>query len=166
MEDKDPSCSIRWPAEFEPTRSAVHVRNELEMQAAPEAVWAWLVRAARWPEWYPNSSNVQFADRLGPDLENGMVFWWRTFGVDLESKVCEFVPGERVSWNGRGSGVWVYHGFLIKKTPTGCKVLTEESQYGWRCWLGKIFIPNNMSNKHQLWLERLERQAKTGPPLP
>jgi uncharacterized protein YndB with AHSA1/START domain len=144
----------------------VHVINELEMQAPPEAVWAWLVRAARWPEWYPNSSNVQFLEKPSPDLQKDTVFAWRTFKVNLKSKVCEFVPGERLAWNGRGSGVWVYHAFLIKKTPTGCKVLTEESQYGWRCQLGKIFIPNNMHEKHQIWLERLACQAQTGPPLP
>ena len=38
------------------------------MQAPAAAVWAWLVRAQQWPEWYSNSANVVFPDGNGPDL--------------------------------------------------------------------------------------------------
>jgi len=40
---------IRWPEEFRPDRAPIHVVNERESTASPSAVWAALVRAAKWP---------------------------------------------------------------------------------------------------------------------
>jgi uncharacterized protein YndB with AHSA1/START domain len=89
---------IRWPEDRKPEKSAVHVRNELEMPASPEVVWSWLVRAALWPTWYPNSQNVVI-EGGGHDLRPGSKFRWKTFGITLDSEVEEFVPSERLAWS-------------------------------------------------------------------
>lgn len=158
------TAAIRWPERFDPARAPIHERNELEIPAPPEAVWAWLVRASEWPSWYPNSRNVRIGDGRARDLAAGARFAWKTFGVALESRVEEFVPPERIAWSALGPGVDVYHAWLIEPRPGGCRVLTEETQYGWACRLGRLFLPSRMHRWHQVWLERLAGKAAAGPP--
>ncbi len=154
---------IRWPENYKPERTSVHVRNELEMPVAPELVWAWLVRAKLWPSWYANSSNVEI-EGGGLDLQPNSKFTWKTFGVQLNSKVEEFVRPERLGWNARGTGIDAYHAWLIEDRPDGCHVLTEENQNGFAARLSNAVRPRNMSRQHQNWLEGLLRKAKEGPP--
>jgi hypothetical protein len=156
---------IRWPEQYRPDRVGVHVRNELEMPVAPEVVWAWLVRAPLWPTWYPNSSDVTIAGGAG-SLSSGVEFTWKTFGVSLRSRVEEFAPHERLAWTGRAAGLDVYHAWLIEQRPGGCHVLTEESQRGILPRVSHAIRPGQMGKFHQLWLERLLVQAKSGMPPP
>lgn len=160
-----PGGSIRWPARFRPDRAPVHVRNEIEVEAPPERVWAWLVRATRWPEYYPNASHVR-VEGGGPDLRAESRFRWRTFGVSLRSQVEEFEPVERLAWSARGMGVDVYHAWLLSLRASGCHVLTEESQYGALARLDHTLRPRRMGRWHQLWLEKLRDRAVAGPPGP
>jgi len=133
------------------------------MPVSPEAVWPWLVRAQLWPSWYPNSANVVIRGG-GPDLKLGTKFRWKTFGVTLDSRVEELVPLERLGWSARAMGIDAYHAWLIGRTPSGCHVLTEETQNGWLASLSNALRPRNMSVGHELWLERLLDMAKGGPP--
>jgi len=155
---------INWPGAYEPSRTRVHVSNRLAMKAPISAVWSWLVRAQRWPEWYSNSSNVVFLSGEGPDLALGTRFKWKTFGVAIESKVEEFLPPERIAWSAHGIGVDAYHAWALEETSEGCNVLTEETQNGWVASLGNLLMPNRMHKFHQIWLESLEKHAKSGPP--
>ncbi len=68
------ATEIRWPEHYHPRNTAVHVRNEIDIAAAPEIVWAWLIRAERWPSWYINSANVRFINAATPDLALGTRF--------------------------------------------------------------------------------------------
>jgi uncharacterized protein YndB with AHSA1/START domain len=154
---------INWPEKYAPERTRVHVKNELDMDSRPEIVWAWLVRAPLWPTWYSNSANVTIEGE-GPDLKAGSQFHWRTFGVNLASRIEEFVPNERLAWSARGSGVDAFHAWLITPTPAGCHVLTEETQKGLLPWLNSKARPNHMGRWHQSWLEGLRSQAKKGLP--
>lgn len=155
---------IRWPERYHPSKAPIHVRNELSITAPPETVWAWMIRAPLWPSWYPNSANVRILEGMSPDLASGTRFRWKTFGVTIESSVKEFVPYERLAWDAHATGLDVYHAWLITKTPEGCHVLTEETQYGWLARLGTIFTPGRMHKLHQVWLDRLAEKASSGPP--
>jgi hypothetical protein len=139
------------------------VRNELEMSVSSEVVWAWLIRAEVWPTWYRNSRQV-IIEGGGPDLRLGSRFRWTTFGVRLDSKVEEFVPGERLGWSARATGIDAYHAWLIESRPSGCYVLTEETQNGWLARLNNVLRPQNMNRQHQNWLESLQQKAAEGPP--
>ena len=141
----------------------VHVRNELVMPVPSDIAWAWLIRAELWPTWYRNSKRV-IIEGGGPDLRAGVSFRWTTFGVRLDSKVEEFVPGERLAWTARATGIDAYHAWLIEKRVSGCDVLTEETQNGWLASLSNILRPRNMSTQHQNWLESLQQKAAGGPP--
>src|SRR5271155_2283321 len=156
---------IRWPEKYGPERTSVHARNELEMPAEPETVWAWLVRADLWPTWYVNARGVKI-EGGGHELKLGTRFRWTTFGARLSSKVEEFVPAERLAWSASSTGIDVYHAWLIEKRPSGCYVLTEENQNGILARLSNSFRPGNMERYHHLWLEGLLAKARNGPPPP
>ena len=159
----DTSPSIIWPPEFEPTRSPVFVRNTIAVDAAPEVVWAWLVRAPLWPSYYANSSNVAIAGG-GAALTAGARFTWKTIGVSLQSTVREFVPDQRLAWDAKGIGVWAYHAWLLDPEGQGCTVITEETQHGFLARLGSLVFPQRMGRWHQTWLEALQQKAKGGRP--
>lgn len=156
--------TIEWPERYNPARTPIHVRNEVESAAAPEAVWAWLIRAALWPSWYPNSRNVRVDGGASVDLVNSGSFTWRTFGVAIRSTVLEYEPPYRIAWNASGLGVDAYHAWLITPTAAGSHILTEETQYGWGARLNNWVFPNRMSRFHQLWLDRLSVCAEHGLP--
>jgi uncharacterized protein YndB with AHSA1/START domain len=156
---------IVWPPRYAPRAAPVHVRNERVVRASRDALWAWLVRASRWPEWYSNASNVSFLLGSPPDLTAGTTFRWTTFGVTLESTVREFVPPTRIAWDAQGRGVDAYHAWLLRPTADGCHILTEETQHGLLARAGALLMPRRMYRGHELWLDSLERQAAAGPPL-
>jgi len=150
--------SIAWPPRFHPDIAPVHVSNSLEMHVKPELVWRALIAAKQWPQWYPNARNVRILS--GSELlELGAKFRWTTFGASIVSEVVEFVPFERIAWTGRAIGIDVYHAWLISPSQGGCRVLTEETQYGFLARGASIFMPQRMRNFHQIWLENLERRA-------
>jgi uncharacterized protein YndB with AHSA1/START domain len=159
-----PPPEIHWPDRYAPQKSPVHVRNELSMAAPPDRVWAWLTRAALWPIWYSNSAKVRFLDGSGPDLKMGTRFRWKTFDVTITSTVLEYVPEERIAWDAHALGVDAYHAWVLQPSPQGCHVLTEETQHGFLARAGKLLLPNRMSERHQIWLEGLERKAQAGFP--
>jgi hypothetical protein len=80
------------------------------------------------------------------------------------SRVEEFVPAERIAWTARGTGVEAYHAWLLTPVADGCRVLTEETQYGWLARAGRLLLPNRMHTQHQRWLDALAGQAMGGSP--
>jgi hypothetical protein len=156
--------SIRWPEQRRPDHSAVHISNSLTVALPREVLWAWIIRANDWPDWYRNSSDVVITEGSGPNLQMGTKFRWKTFGVAIESVVEEFVPCQRLAWSARGTGVDAYHAWLFEPTHGGCNILTEETQNGFMARLGSIVMPTRMHKYHQIWLESLRVQALTGPP--
>lgn len=146
--------SIIDDPKFNPAVAPVSVYNEMAMAAAPEQVWATLIRAADWPTWYSNSSDVRI-DGGGADLHANAEFSWTTFGVRLRSAVRMFQPPGRVAWTARGIGVEAYHAWLIVPAANGCRVITEETQYGWLARTANWLMPGRMHRGHQLWLEQL-----------
>ncbi len=154
---------INWPPHFETGRAAAHVSNEIAIGAAPEIVWAWLVRAGGWPEWYPNSTDMHIAGG-GVELGPQVAFTWRTFGVKVACKVEEWEPCSRIAWRGTGPMIEVYHAWLIEARPGGCHVLTEENQNGLAARAQAAFMPDRMFKGHALWLQRLRAKAESGAP--
>lgn len=156
---------VMWPQGRAPQDNPVHVRNEIHIPAAPEIVWAWLLRAPLWPQWYANSHEVEIlGGRPRSDLAAGTRFRWRTFGVGITSEVIEFVPNERIAWSADGFGVDAYHAWVLLPVDDGCRVLTEETQHGFGARLMDIFMPKRMWEGHELWLNSLRLQSLQGMP--
>lgn len=153
-----PTPSIRWPANFDPARAAVHVHNALTMTARPAAVWGALIRAAEWAAFYANARNVVI-EGGGSDLFAGARFTWTTFGVRLISVVEEFAPMERIAWRAEAFGVRAWHAWLISPMDGGCHVLTEETQHGFLARANSLVFPRRMGDWHQRWLDGLQAVA-------
>jgi uncharacterized protein YndB with AHSA1/START domain len=153
---------FRWPEGYEPERSPLDVRNEIRIGASPEVVWAWLVRAERWPSYYRNSARVRVEG--GGDLRPGVRFSWWTFGTRVRSQVREFEPPERLAWDAKEIGASGYHAWLLRPDGDGCRVLTEETQRGPSMAVGAFVVAPLMRRFHQRWLEGLARVAEGGPP--
>lgn len=153
------NADIVWPAKFDLSTHPVHVRNELGMPVPREKVWARLIRASNWPTWYPNSKRVRIEGGKA-DLALHARFRWWTFCTAIKSEVLEFKPYERIAWDARGLGVYAHHAWLIRETPEGCYVITEERQHGWAARAQDRLMPQRMSSGHQMWLERLSDWAR------
>ncbi len=154
---------MKWPKGFEPENSRVYARNEITIAAPPERVWRWLIRAANWPAWYSNSSNVRFQNAPGPDLALGTNFIWKTFGATVNSTVLVFDPPHELGWDGKGL-LPVYHGWLLEPSDNGCRVVTEECQNGVLGAIGSWYLRPMLLKGHQVWLESLKKLAEGGDP--
>jgi len=162
---REAQMEIRWPDEYKPENTKVHVRNELLMPGTQvEVVWAWLCRPGLWPTWYSNSAHVVVKNQADHCLRLGSEFRWKTFGVTIDSKVLEFVEHERLAWNAYCHGVRAYHAWAFQRTDKGLYVLTEETQNGWLASVSSCLLPNRMYRWHQRWLESLHEVASRGLP--
>jgi len=153
--------NIHWPAQHHPNLSAIHVVNTLVMDVSPHAAWHHLIAAPKWPSWYPNSANVRLLETDSETLKLGMRFKWKTFGVNIECKVEEFEPQERLAWSAKSPGMTVYHAWLISPHPNGCRVFTEETQNGFIPKITAAFMPKRIHKYHQIWLDRLNEIAQS-----
>jgi uncharacterized protein YndB with AHSA1/START domain len=158
------SFEIQWPDYNHPQNCSIHVRNELDIDATPERLWAWLIHATLWPTWYKHAANVISLNGAGSSLEMGSTFSWRTMGITVKCTVVEYVANERIAWTGRAYGIDVYHAWVLTPLTSGCNVLTEETQRGFLAGLGRMFLPAKMHKAHQLWLECLQDKARSGLP--
>lgn len=162
--DESVQAAIVWPKEFLPENSDVYVRNEIYINASSETVWDWLINAPLWSDWYINATNVQIINQNKNYLTAGALFSWNVFGHPVQCTVAEYVLRERLAWIVQGEGIVAYHAWLIKKVANGCYVLTEETQQGPAAIFGKEADPNMMYKAHELWLERLKKNAEAGLP--
>ena len=154
---------MKWPVGFEPNQSAVFAHNEIAIATPPERVWRWLIRAARWPDWYSNSAHVTFLSAEPPDLAAGVQFRWKTFGATITSRVLVFEPPHELGWDARGV-LTAYHGWLIEPEGAGCRVITEETQKGIVPTLAWWYLRPMLERGHQNWLESLKQKAEAGDP--
>ncbi len=165
---------MKWPSGLKPESVAVYARNEIEIAAAPERVWRWLVGGERWPQWYGNCTSFRYIDergapgeediRGGPDLTADRSFEWRTFGARVRSVVLVFDPCRELGWDARATGLYAYHGWMLEPAGAGCRVITEETQRGWLPMLARWYLRRMLVRGHQGWLEDLRRVAESGEP--
>lgn len=137
--------------------------NELELKAPIENVWAWLLEAPRWREFYANAWRVRI-EGDGPRLGPGTRFRWWTFGVPVLTEVTVFEPQRQLAWLGQGAGSRGFHSWLLEPTPAGCKVVTEETQAGVVVRALAPVLRRGLLYFHQRWMEGLERVAAAGAP--
>jgi hypothetical protein len=85
------SSEIHWPAGLSPDNADLFAHNEIFINAPSSRVWQHIIEAPKWPEWYPNSRDVQIVNDQGSVLKADSKFEWSTFGpADLQhdSRVC------------------------------------------------------------------------------
>lgn len=151
---------INWPEEYEPSRAAFFVHNEIEIKASPNVVWEILIDAEAWPSWYVGAENVQVKDSKNGRLKSGDVFTWKTMDLEFESYVKEYSPPHRIAWDSRKVVIQGYHAYLIIPTTSGCRVVSDESFSGFLGHMQKIFIPTKLHRLHDIFLVELKKKAE------
>jgi hypothetical protein len=120
---------IFWPEDYIPGFTDNFASNEAIVAGLSASdVWPFLSKAPLWPTYYSNSANIRFYDDKGPELEDGVRFYFETFGFPVEAQVLEYVPPAegkpgRVGWHGWGGEgdmrFDVYHSWLIEDLQAG-----------------------------------------------
>lgn len=158
---------INWPERYRLEDATFKVQNQIDIAAPAEVVWADLVHAERWPDWYVGAQNVRIDPHAWPSMANpqaelgaGSRFTWETMGLSFVSTITEFKPPHRLSWESRKSSIQGYHAWLIIPTNTGVRVITAESQHGFLARLQGIFQPNKLRKLHDVWLAELKKRAE------
>ncbi|MAF15161.1 MAG: polyketide cyclase [Marinomonas sp.] len=162
---------IIWPKGFVPGFTDNYCSNEVIVAGLSAAeVWPLLAQPEQWPSYYENSANPRFYDDKGPELSNGVRFYFETFGFPVESQCVEYIApieGEagRVAWHGwAGEGetrLDVHHAWLVEDLSGGrVRILTQETQVGEPAKELAQTVPNPMINGHQAWLDGLVAAAK------
>jgi hypothetical protein len=147
---------IHWPQGFDPPKADLFSHNSLLVHASCEKIWSHIVDATTWPNWYPNSKNVQITGGASK-LDSGTVFRWQTFGIDLESRVNEFVPYTRIGWYGYAPGTapTFYHTWYLKPQREACMVISDEVGKGADASKLRQSDEGLMHRGHDLWLATL-----------
>jgi hypothetical protein len=110
------SADIRWPDRFDPVQADLFAHNAVVINASAKRIWTKLIAAAAWPTWYSNTNEVVINDPSG-QLGKDVTFKWTTFGLEIVSKVAEFVPYARLGWYGSGYQLRAYHTWLLVPRP-------------------------------------------------
>lgn len=148
---------IDWPEGFSPETADLFTHNEIFINAPRRTVWKHLVEAEKWPGWYPNSRDVKVTAGDGSGtLTAESRFIWTTFGLDVSSRVHEYVPESRIGWYGEAVGVSAYHTWLLTDEGSGCRVVTEEAANGPGAAEMARTDPDRMHKGHDLWNTRLK----------
>lgn len=162
---------IIWPEGYLPGFTENFVSNEVIVAGLTAAqIWPLLSQAHRWPAYYANSANVRFHDHAGPDLRDGVRFYFETFGFPVEAQCIEYVPPTsaapgRIAWHGwageNDTRLDVHHAWLIEDLSGGrVRILTQETQKGKPAEELAKARPNPMINGHQDWLDGLVEAAR------
>ena len=156
------SPDIHWPAGFEPEKADLFAHNDLIINASRERVWKHIIEASRWPTWYPNSRDVEVQ---GGDtvLRDGTVFRWATFGLNIESRVHEYVLNQRLGWYGYAPGAKpsFYHSWYLEAEGTMCHVVTDEALVGKDAVALRTSDETLVHRGHDLWLATLKWVAES-----
>ncbi|GLQ50042.1 SRPBCC family protein [Dyella flava] len=150
---------IHWPKGLEPHNVDVFVHNEGWIDAPPEIVWANLIEAVQWPNWYSNSADVHI-DADQQKLTKGATFHWKTFGFPVTSTVDVFEPNREIGWNVQTPTFSLHHAWLLIPERGGTRVITEEAQKGPVAINFHLEQPNAMHDGHDWWMSALKARSE------
>src|ERR1700757_5228196 len=118
---------IFWPKDYTPGFTDNFASNEVIVAGLSATdVWPFLSNARLWSTYYSNSANIRFYDGKGPELEDGVRFYFETFGFPVKAQVLEYAPPAegkpgRLGWDGSGgeggAGFDIFPAGLIEGLP-------------------------------------------------
>jgi len=156
-----PDRRIDWPKEHEPASARVFAQNTIDIAAPPEVVWKLLIDCGRWPDWYSQCSDVSVL-RDGPLLGSTSQFRFKTLGFYFEPEIERYEPFRLLVWSAKGpAGTSGAHAWYIEPTPSGCHVVTEESQRGMLLSIIGHRTRTRLLTAHEEWLRSLKVLAET-----
>jgi hypothetical protein len=157
------SSEIHWPQGFTPADADLFAHNEVDVLAPCSVVWTYLVNAVKWPEWYPNSKNVKVVNSSAGILTQDASFNWQTFGLNVASRVHEFVLNSRLGWFGDAPGINAYHTWFLTEGNGKCHVINEEVVKGSGAIDLRKSDPDAMHKGHDVWNASLKQVSERKP---
>ena len=162
---KPDSEKINWPAAYDPEEAGFFIHNEIDIEADAQIVWDLLIDAESWPDWYKGMMDVSVKTNTSGMLDSSAVLSFKTMGQFFETvTIKEFDPPYRLSWEATKKDIQGYHAWLIIPTEAGCKVITSETQHGFKASLQKAFLPNKLRKLHDVWLAELKVKSEKQKP--
>jgi uncharacterized protein YndB with AHSA1/START domain len=152
---------INWPTQYKPENATFAVSHAIDIKAPPQVVWDIIVNAEAWPSWYQGATNVKVQNVSDGKLKADSAFSWQTMGQDFTSKIMEFNPPYRLSWESRKSTIQGYHAWLIVPSAGGgARLISDESMHGFLASMQSIFLPNKLAGLHEIWLAEIKKKAE------
>jgi hypothetical protein len=129
--------------------------------ASPDAIWAILTDASRYPEWDPGVERIE--GQIAPG-ERITAYTKLSPGRAFPVTVAEFIPGQKMVW-GSKMPLGMFKGertFALKPQPDGrVEVTVEERFRGWLLPLIGRSLPN-LTPTFESFLAGLKRRAEGG----
>lgn len=107
-------------------RAPVVGRSEIEIAAAPEAVWEVLTSFESWPSWLRDVKSMSVE---GP-IAAGTVFRWKAGPGTITSTIQRVERPRLIAWTGRTLGIKAIHFWHFEARDGATFVRTEESYEG------------------------------------
>lgn len=142
------------------TNAPAVTRQEREIDAAPEVVFALLADVADWPRWQTDVSESEIVG-AGP-LEVGTSFRWKSGGASIVSTVETLTAPTTIGWSGRAIGTRAVHVWVLEPVAGGTRVRTEESMAGWSPRILGPLARRMLDKGVAATLDALEQEARRG----
>ena len=120
-------------------KKPVSANAEIFIQASLDRVWLIQTNISKWKSW---NSDIESMNVVG-DVGLGTTFKWEAGGVNIESKIIEFIPKQKIAWEGKAFGISAYHIWSFSEEDAKVRVYTEERFSGTLAWL----LPGTMRNQ-------------------
>jgi uncharacterized protein YndB with AHSA1/START domain len=164
----DPMDATEWPAQFSPADCPVALRSERIIDAPPERVWSWLVRADGWPLWFEGARGVRATS--GRQLAVGArVRWWLS-GAPAHATIRRLRAHNLLAWEGGGFGVRAYHEWRLERvgdeTRYMTRIISSETARGLLASALPSMLLAILKRTHEQCLLGLARVAVVPPPDP
>jgi hypothetical protein len=138
------------------TTAPVTSTGQIEVDAAPAAVYDVLTQVEDWPSWNPDVKTVA----IDGAFAEGATFRWKAGGTRLVSQVREAEPGRVAAWTGRTMGIKAVHVYRFEPRGEGTLVTTEESFDGLVARILRRPLQKTLDASLQGGLEHLKRRAE------
>jgi uncharacterized protein YndB with AHSA1/START domain len=140
----------------EPSDAPVKSKREIEIAAAPEAVWDVLTRFERWPEWNPQVKSMSFDGPLAPGSE----FRWKAGPGTIVSTRQQVEPPRRITWLGRTMSIKAVHEWRLEPRDGETFVETEETYFGLVARLFHAQLQKTLEKALEEGLQHLKLEAE------
>jgi uncharacterized protein YndB with AHSA1/START domain len=138
------------------TTAPVASTRQIEVDAAPAAVYDVLTQVEAWPRWNPDVKTVA----IDGDFAEGATFRWKAGGTRLVSQVRDAEPGRIAAWSGRTMGIKAVHVYRFEPRGDRTLVTTEESFDGLVARVLRRPLQKALDSALEGGLEHLKREAE------
>lgn len=109
-----------------PEDAPIVAAREIEIDAAPEVVWAVLTAFEAWPSWNAHVRSML----IRGDVARGSVFRWKAGPGTITSTIERVEAPWLIAWTGTTLGIKAVHFYWLEPRADRTLVRTEESYDG------------------------------------